>query len=332
VSAGAGTTAEAVLQRLLLVLPLAVRAEGAKVDELAEELEVPPRRLLRDLRELESRSYYLPAGLGDQIQLTVTRERLEAWTSGEFQRPVRLTPREALALELALRVVRGGSSPFDELREQLVAALRSPPPEEAEDPAVALGGAEAVSDPIRARVEEATRERRELRIVYRAPGREPERRRVGPLLLAHAEGRWYLLVRDLERGGHRAFRLDRTLEAVETGAPFTAAPEDEAAVEGFIQEGRIHDGGGPDAPEPFEAVVDYSPRIARWIAERGWERAEELEDGGIRVRHRVLDPEWLVRHVLSYGAEARVVEPEWASERVVAVLTSPPLASSDPRG
>ena len=35
------------------------------------------------------------------------------------------------------------------------------------------------------------------------------------------------------------------------------------------------------------------------------------------VSHHVADPEWLVSQVLQYGADAVVVEPEWARERVV---------------
>jgi proteasome accessory factor C len=339
----ADATAEATLQRLLLVLPLATRDEGARIEELARSLELEPRRILRDLKELEGRSYYLPAGMGDQFQLTLTRDHLSVWTTGEFQRPVRLTPREALALELALRLrVRdggdgqdGGDGSFEELRRRLVEALRIPGtggdgdgdaapglPGTGEDPAVTLGEAEADGDPVRRVVEDGVRERRELTFTYLAPGRAPGRRRVAPLLLAHAEGHWYLLARDLERDGHRAFRLDRILEVGDPGEAFTPGEEDLAAVERFLGDGRIHDGGGPQAPEPFEAVVEYSPAVARWIRERNWDGLEDLTEGGVRATHRVVDPEWLLRHVLSYGGEARVLEPRAMAKRLVEVTAA----------
>jgi proteasome accessory factor C len=350
-------TAEAVLQRLLLVLPLASRDEGARIEELARSLELDPRRVLQDLKELEGRSYYLPAGLGDQFQLTVTRDHLSVWTTGEFQRPVRLTPREALALELALRLrIRdgrdapqqggdgsqvGGDGPhdgdegFEQLRRRLVEALRTPRtdgPDETgadgearevdADPAVTLGEVEADGDPVRQAVEDGVRDRRELGFAYMPAGRAPERRRVAPLLLAHAEGRWYLLARDLDRDGHRAFRLDRILEVPEVGEGFTPAAEDLAAVERFLGDGRIHDGGGPQAPEPFEAVVEYSPEVARWIRERKWDGLQDLPGGGVKATHRVVDPEWLLRHVLSYGGEARVVAPRAMAERLAEVAAA----------
>jgi predicted DNA-binding transcriptional regulator YafY len=337
----ADATAEAILQRLLLVLPLATRDEGARIEELARSLELEPRRILQDLKELEGRSYYLPAGMGDQFQLTLTRDHLSAWTTGEFQRPVRLTPREALALELALRLrireerdgPEGEDGSFEELRRRLVEALRIPGvegdgdaapglPGTGGEPAVALGEAEADADPVRRVVEDGVRERRELTFTYLPPGRAPEPRRIAPLLLAHAEGSWYLLARDLERDGHRAFRLDRILEVGDLGEGFTPAEEDLAAVERFLGDGRIHDGGGPQAPEPFEAVVEYSPVVARWIRERNWDGLEDLPEGGVRATHRVVDPEWLLRHVLSYGGEARVLEPRAIAERLVEVTAA----------
>lgn len=314
-------TAAAVVQRLLVVLPLAHGDEGAGIDELARDLGVEPRRILRDLEEVRGRSYYLPAGLGEQLQLTVTRERLTVWTTGEFRRPVRLGPREAVALELALRVAAGRGAGEDRssltsLARRLTDELGSPAGREASDLPIVLGDLEDGSDAIRGRVDGAVREGKVLRIRYRAPGRDPSSRRVGPLVMAHAEGRWYLLARDLDVQGLRAFRLDRILSAEETPERFRRNESDTAEVERFFQDGRIHDGGA-ESPESFDAVVDYSSRIARWIRERGWERIEELEDGGVRVRHRVVDPEWLLRHVLSYGTDAWLVEPDWMKRRVV---------------
>lgn len=332
-SGPAGSTAGAGLQRLLLVLPLAARGDGVRVEEVAGELGVEARRVLQDLKEVESRTYYLPAGLGDQIQLTLSRNHLSVWTTGEFRRPVRLTPREALALELALRVGArseddsdaGPAAPstwtapsFGELRRRLVDAVRSPS-DATEDPDVALGSAEAGDDPLHAQLRRAIHRKKELRVVYRSPGREPGPRRVAPLRLVHAEGHWYLLGRDRDQDSPRAYRLDRMIEVQETGAEFTPSDEDEEEVERFIRDGRIHDGGAGGA-EPFEAVVDYAPAIARWIREHEWERTEELEDGGLRVRHQVLDPEWLLRHVLSYGPDARLVDPPWMRKRLLDVV------------
>jgi predicted DNA-binding transcriptional regulator YafY len=313
-------TAESVLQRLLLILPLAHREDGVRLEELSAQLGVEPRRLLRDLEELKSRTYYLPASMGSQIQLSVSSERILVWTTGEFQRPARLTPREALALELALRVVwppgdRASVPGSDELRRRLVEAVRSPAVE-ADDPNVALSGVETDEERIRRIVEDTLRRERELDVVYQPPGREAATRRLGPVMLVHAEGRWYLLARDRKRPNVRAYRLDRVLEARALDRGFRPTREDRDEARGFLGDGRVHDGGGAGGAVPFPAVVEYSSRIARWVRERKWPDSRVLDDGAIQVRHRVVDPEWLVRHVLSYGADARIREPEWMRARV----------------
>lgn len=340
-------TAEAIFQRLLLLLPTAHRegGEGVELEVLASGLGVEPRRLLRDLEEVQSRSYYLPAGLGDQIQLRVTRQRVGVWTSGEFQRPLRLTPREALALELALRVVTQGTTAdaaaaevghpprhwvMKSLGLRLAEALRAPSPDGWEDPAVALGTLEVEWDQIRREVDRAIRNRRVLNLRYSAPGAPPRHRKVGPILLAHAQGHWYLVARDLKVGPgnrpYRAFRLDRVLEVRPGAGEFHASQEDRSAADGFLNDGRIHDGAGlaskPEedggkTPLPLVATVVYSRRIAPWILEEGWPQLETRPDGSVEVRHQVSDVEWLIRHVLAYGGEAVVEQPAWIRKRVV---------------
>jgi predicted DNA-binding transcriptional regulator YafY len=55
--------------------------------------------------------------------------------------------------------------------------------------------------------------------------------------------------------------------------------------------------------------VRYSPRIARWIAER--EGGVPDSDGSLTSMHPLADPHWAVRHVLQYGPDAEVLSPEW---------------------
>ena len=98
----------------------------------------------------------------------------------------------------------------------------------------------------------------------------------------------------------RVFRLDRVLEAEPTAETFEIPAGFDPA--DYVEEGAVFRAG-----EEVEAVVRYSRRIARWIAER--EEAEEGPDGSVIVRHRVADPRWIVRHVLSYGPEAEILEP-----------------------
>src|SRR5690606_25585 len=78
--------------------------------------------------------------------------------------------------------------------------------------------------------------------------------------------------------------------------------------EGFDAARYAPEGRAFVAAETEDAVVRYSPRIARWIRER-YPEAEVEADGAVVVRHGVADARWLVRHVLQYGADAEVIAP-----------------------
>ena len=69
------------------------------------------------------------------------------------------------------------------------------------------------------------------------------------------------------------------------------------------------------AGDPRTMRVRYSPRIARWIAER---EALALDaDGSLTMEHPLADVQWGVRHVLQYGPDAEVLEPAELRDEVV---------------
>jgi predicted DNA-binding transcriptional regulator YafY len=105
--------------------------------------------------------------------------------------------------------------------------------------------------------------------------------------------------------------MDRILSATLLPESFEI-PADFDAEEWVAPGGRVYRASGDT-----EVVVRYSPRIARWIREKG--PVEERDDGSVLVRHRVADPDWAVRHVLQYGTDAEILEPE-VCRRSVAML------------
>lgn len=67
-------------------------------------------------------------------------------------------------------------------------------------------------------------------------------------------------------------------------------------------------GGRAFQTERAEALRErYSPRVARWIAER--EGVPLEPDGSLSLTHPLADSAWAVRHVLQYGPEAEVLDP-----------------------
>ena len=144
--------------------------------------------------------------------------------------------------------------------------------------------------------------REECQIQYLKPGDEaPEDRTVRPYTMVHGEGAWYFLAWCTVSEGVRTFRFDRVLNAEPTGERFAAPGDFDPGA--HVQGGRVF-----QADKKMEVKVRYSAKVARWIAER--EALESSDDGSVTVTYQVADPHWIVRHVLSYGAEAEVLEPE----------------------
>src|SRR5690606_22482808 len=253
------TTAAEQLSWILYIVPAAARKGGASVDELANALGISRQAVLDAINEVVTRAYYHPAGPGDQFRIRVGHERVAVWTTGEFQRPVRLSPLEALALGLGLRALAAEAD--GERRAQmleLAAWLERdlPAPDEPAEPKTATDVASAIElmrrkyDPAYQDAEpapapapalalafaqegdvlgvlaDAARERCRCVVAYLKPGAPaPEMRRIAPYLLLHAEGAWYALAHAAERDALRLFRVDRMLSAELDDERFDA-PED----------------------------------------------------------------------------------------------------------
>lgn len=308
-------TAEARLGRLLQVLPRAARAGGVALSELASELGMTERAVLTDLEEACSRAYYHPAGGGEDVQVLIEADEVRVFTTREFRRPPRLTPRETLALGLGLRVMAAGATearrPFlMRLADRLEAGVLGAAPEALLE-RIALNPGADRPEGIRAALTAAARERRRCAIDYLKPdAAEPERRTVDPYVLMAAGGKWYLVAFCHRSADVRVFRADRVV-AVEPQEERFAVP-DAFDPSVYMREGRVY--RAAEGAEEVEVPVRYSPRIARWIEEHG--PVERQDDGSVVVRHRVSDPGWLVRHVLEHGPDAEVLGPREMRRRV----------------
>lgn len=321
-------TAEAQLRRLLWLIPAAVRDEGVSLAAAADRLGVDEGRIHADIHALTAREYYHPAGTAELLQIELT-DRVHIRTTGRFGRPPRLTRGEWVCVLLGLRMRAGDHQPLVRRLEEGLAMPAAGPGSRVE--AGASGGARGGGSPplsvafpdleeagrtdaVLAALRQARAARRPCRFGYLKPGSEsPELRRLHCYALVHAEGAWYAAGRDPEADGARNFRLDRIL-AVESDGDAGAyeIPTD-------FEPGELLDGARlfqlPEGREAPEVEIRYGPRAAPWAREQ-WVGESEA-DGSFRVRHRVGNPEWVVRHVLGYGPDAEVVGPK-EMRRVVA--------------
>lgn len=332
--------ADAVTERLDRILYLVARAVGrggVPLSELASALGCEPADILRDLQEVTAREFYHPPGTTEKFQIFVEGDHVEVWTPDEFRRPPRLNEREALALGIGLRMLAAEATAerrarilelAARLENELVArpevqteryVVRQPshayaPDADALEEVVRQQPYRVSVDPgadeFRFDLADAAAERERIRIHYLKPGAEkPEWRDVSPYLLVHASGLWYVLGHDAGRSDIRVFRMDRILELQRTGQRFVMPADFDATA-------WLGDGPGLyRSPDSADLVtVRYGPRIARWIEERT--PCERQSDGSVIVRHRVADPQWIVRHVLQYGADAEVIAPADVRDRV----------------
>jgi predicted DNA-binding transcriptional regulator YafY len=295
------------IERILQILPLAGREGGIAYDDLARALGVDRKQIERDITEVTDMEFYLEAGAVADIVVGLESNRVRVSTTGHLHRPARLSPAEAAALDLGVRLLAAEQEDpalahaMADIIDQVARAI----PRELLERVAADGDPDA-GDPVRALVVDAARRRRRLRMRYlKLDAETPEDREVEPWAVVYGEGCWYVVGRCLERDGVRAFRIDRILDAVVTPADFEPPADFDPA--GYLAKGRVY-----RADEEVEAVVRYDARVAPYVREGGEGEGggEPQEDGSVVVRYRVADPGWLVRHVLQYGRHARVLEPD----------------------
>jgi predicted DNA-binding transcriptional regulator YafY len=307
------------LSRLLHIIPAAARDDGCDLAELARVLETSTRQLLRDLEEVTTRAFYHPAGSAENLQVLVEGDRVQIFTTGQFRRPLKLSPLEGLALALGFRVA--ASREDSGARSMLLEAAVRIETQLATKTASTLVERFAVEDVEQGHAEvhevihRAAGDRRCLRIEYIRPGRGGvEERTIHPYALVKGAAGWYVLAHCSIRSAVRAFRLDRVMSARALDETFEI-PESFDPREWITPEGRVY-----RAPAATEVAVRYAASIARHIRERG--PVEEQPDGSVIVRLQVADTDWVIRHVLRHGAEAEILEPADCRARIAELLAS----------
>jgi proteasome accessory factor C len=300
------------LRRVLHLIPHLADGVPHPLEAVARRIGVDRKEILRDILSISER-FEVPGGFVEGLQIYIDADRISVVPS-HFLRPMRLTRSELLALELGLTMLRAERPPeehraIDGALERLRKVVaRLPDDEWGEDFRAASVAGSGNLDHLRA-LREALRRRRKVRLTYRKAGEDaPSHRVICPYGIVFASGQWYAVAHCESSDGIRIFRLDR-VEQVETlGARFESP-------RGFSMDALIKEGKAFQAPEAGMLRLRYSPRIARWIAEREGKSLDE--DGSLTMEHPLADREWAVRHLLQYGPEVTVLEPEEIREVVV---------------
>ncbi len=202
------------LRRLLVMLPWLMQRGEVPVTEMAERFALTEAELVADL-ELASMCG-LPPFVDEMIDVFIDEGTVFAGIPRVFTRPLRLTAPEGFGLLAAGRAAMAlpgaePEGPLGRALDKLALALGEP-----------AGGGGLVIDlarpPIADQVAAAAVAGERLAITYWTPSRgAASERTVTPRAVFVDRGHWYVLADDHRSGGERSFRLDRVLEARNTG-------------------------------------------------------------------------------------------------------------------
>ncbi len=284
---------------MLALVPYVLAHPGVTITELADRFEVSEGELERDLELLPLCG--LPPYTADRlIDVWVVDGAVEIRLAEYFERPLRLTPAEGLALLAAGRGLL--SVPGSDTHGPLATALGKL--EDALDArgrlAVDVGGSDHLEE-----LQAAAAASEQVEIDYYSFARdEMTTRVVDPWRVFHAFGAWYLAAWCHRASAERLFRVDRVRSVRSTGRHFDAADRG-ADMPDLVYRPR---------PEDLRVTLRLAPS-ADWVVESyPHEAAEQLDDGSWQVVLAVSEPAWLERLLLSLGPDATVAGPEEAAD------------------
>jgi proteasome accessory factor C len=280
---------------VLALVPWILTHPGVTVAELAERFEVSEIELEADLELLPMCG--LPPYTADRLMdVSIVDGEVEIRLAEYFERPLRLTPAEGVALLTAgrsLLAVPGSDTAgplagaLERLEEALGARGRL---------AVVVAGADEVE-----RLQEAATDHEQVEIDYYSFARdEMTTRTIDPWRVFHAFGTWYVAAWCHAADGERLFRIDRVRALRPTGTRFPPPTPT-----------------GDDGPGLVYSPRDDDPRVTLWLGpEAAWvveslplESVRPLRGGAHRVVLAVSEPAWLERLLLALGPAARVEGP-----------------------
>ncbi|MFA4965682.1 MAG: WYL domain-containing protein [Thermoleophilia bacterium] len=335
---GFSKDADKLVRRLSLVaLLLSRRGQPVSVSEIRSRVEGYPtmteeafkRRFYEDRAEL--------AGLGIEIAAEA-----DAAADGEVYRlpasayylpPLELSGQELTALAACLTVLEERFAYSRPLRLALLSLAQGRPEllADAETPPLTVVPETAAVPAVLPRLQAAIAERKTVKFVYYAIGRDEEMERtVDPYGLQLMSGEWYLAGRCHRRAAVRTFRLSRIRSRV-THA--TRAPHDFATPEGFdIATHRDRPAWRLGEPRGT-ARIRVDAALAWWV-EAHWAhcgRVEHLGGGAIVFETGYADARPLLGWVLGLADAAELLEPVELREqlrgqlrRVTALLAEAP--------
>ena len=325
----------ALVRQWRLLRLLAASSEGLALRELASQLEVSPKTILRDLQLFQR--------TGFPVLEVVGSHGVKHWRLGPAggEIPLGFTFDEALAMVLGWKSLQGlGGTLIAEAAERAFQKLRA-----AFNPRV-LRYLDKMRDQFRdsdfgvteygphAEILDqlmiAIEERRVVFIAYRSQrATEPVTYDVHPYRLQRHQGSLYLVGYKPLDDAVRTWRVDRIERADVEQMPFTV-PADLDLDARFAGSLGIYEGH-----EDIGVLVRFRPPAARFVQEKKWHSSQRLtpqRDGSLLAELRLSSTAELKPWILGFGSAAEVLEPESLRAELAAELQQMLAAYRPPPG
>jgi proteasome accessory factor C len=293
------------LRRLLAIVPWVAANDGPRIDDVCRRFGVTQSELLADVDLLQYCGVY-PFTADVLMEVRLEGDRIWIQYADWFNRPLRLTPEEALTLVASGRTLLAvpGTDPEGPLARGLAKLADAMEVDVDEAIDVHLGNVPAgMLDTLRA----AITERRQVELDHYSYARDTRTRRIiEPWDVFAAEGEWYVQAWCHAAQAERVFRLDRIRAVVVLESTFEPPAT--------LPPRRTF-----DVDRDMETIVlDLEP-WARWVATQyPMEAVEELGENRLRVTMKIAERTWLERLLLKLGAGATLVEGDPAVRQAAA--------------
>lgn len=283
------------LRRLLAIVPWVAANDGPMITDVCARFGVSQAELLADVDLLQYCGVY-PFTADVLMEVRLEDERIWIQYADWFNRPLRLTPEEALTLVASGRALLAvpGADPKGPLARGLAKLAEAMEVDVDEAIDVHLGHVPAgMLDMLRG----AITRRRQVELDHYAYGRDARTRRtIEPWDVFASEGEWYVRAWCHAAQAERVFRLDRIRAVVVLDSTFEPPAS--------LPPRRVFDVDRPMAT----IVLDLEP-WARWVATQyPMEAVEERPAGRLRVTMKIAERTWLERLLLKLGRGATMIQ------------------------
>lgn len=309
------------LERLISMEDQIRRKRFPNVETFCRMFEVKPRTVYEDIRQLKER-------FGMDIVFDRFKNGYFNRTPSKELPAFDLNDAELSSLELSKNLISRDCSPLSTDLERAWEKIR-----DRVDPQVVSEGihnsahvlfghkpSPTVSRKIFRRLQGATRNRNRVEIEYFAAStKSSSSRLIEPYKLIEQDSAWYLMAFCLLRKGLRLFAVHRISKITLLNEKFELL--DESIIQQWLDTTfKIENRG-----KMWLVKIHFSPEAALYIRERRWHPQQgihNLKDGSCILIFPTLSLEEAQRWVLSYGAQAKVLEPVELADLVMNEMKS----------